>query len=93
MTPLYSARFASLAVPVKVGLSLSDYYELAGKDNTFGFASVGAEVTVPLGGMSKIGRWNIHGGVEIQRLGETTRVFNGGDRSMVIASVGVGIRR
>ena len=93
VTPQYSARPASLAFPVKVGLSLRDYYELAGEDHTFGFASVGVEVTVPLGGMSRIGRWHVHGGVEAQRSGETARAFNGGDRSTVTASVGVGIRR
>ncbi len=93
VTPRYSARLVSFAVPVKVGLSLRDYYELAGKDNRFGFASVGATVTAPIGGSSKIGRWDVHGGIEVQRLGETTEVFNGGDRSTVIATIGVGIRR
>jgi hypothetical protein len=74
-------------------LSLRDYYELGGQDNTFGIASVGATVTTPLGATSKVGRWNVHGGVEIQRLSETTKMFNGGDRSKVIASVGVRIGR
>ena len=41
---------ASLALPVKVGLSTGDYYELGGVDNKFGFFSVGGIVTVPLGG-------------------------------------------
>jgi hypothetical protein len=49
-----------------VGLSLDDYYELAGEDNTFGFVSVGAKVSVPLGRRSRIVRWNVHGDVEIQ---------------------------
>jgi hypothetical protein len=92
-SPIYSVRLATIAVPIKVGLSLGDYYELAGNDNKFGFASVGARVTAPIGGRSKIGGWNVHGGVEIQAFGETTKVFNGGDRSKVIASFGVGLNR
>jgi len=92
-TPSYSARLVAIAVPVKVGLSLGDYYELAGNDHRFGFASVGAMVTAPIGGRSKIGGWNVHGGVEIQAFGETTKVFNGGDRSKVVGSFGVGLKR
>src|SRR5262245_34639021 len=40
---------ARLAVPVKVGLSLNDYYELAGVDHAFGYFNVGAMLTLPLG--------------------------------------------
>ena len=47
-------------------------------------------VTVPLGATSGVGAWNVHGGVEFQALGDTTRFFNGGDRTRVIASAGVG---
>jgi len=92
-TPRYSMRRATVTIPVRVGLSLGDYYELAGRDHTFGFVGVGALVTAPIGRRSTIGEWNVHGGVEIQAFGETTKVFNGGDRSKVIASFGVGLRR
>lgn len=90
--PGYSRKRAALAFPVKVGLSLGDYYELAGEDNTFGFVSVGATASVPLGRGSRLGRWIVHGGVEIQALGETTKVFKGGDGSTVTASLGFGFR-
>src|SRR5687768_8734099 len=50
IAPGYSATAASIAFPVKVGLSLGDYYELAGVDNKFGYLSVAGIVTVPLGG-------------------------------------------
>jgi hypothetical protein len=93
VSPGYSAGRVTIASPVKVGLSLHDYYELGGEDHTFGFASIGATVAVPLGRTSKLGRLGVHGGVEFQRLGETTRMFNGGDRAKVIASLGVGIIR
>lgn len=87
-TPATSWRRIGLAVPVKVGLSLSNYYELAGVDHRFGFASVGGIATLP------ITRWvNVHGGVEFERLGTTTKAFNGGDASKTIASIGIGFMR
>jgi hypothetical protein len=91
-TPGYSGRYARVAFPVRVGLSLSDYYELGREDNTFGFVSVAGIVTVPLGRQTRVGRWHVHGGLEFQALGETTKVFNGGDRSAVVASFGVGLK-
>jgi hypothetical protein len=61
----------TFAMPVKVGLSLKDYYEFGGVDYTFGFFDVGGLVTVPI---SKIpvsfGSWNVHGGVDYLRLGD-----------------------
>jgi hypothetical protein len=96
--PGYTASRASLAVPVKVGFSLSDYYQLNTgtaaapiyADNKFGYFSIAGIVTVPLGGTTGFGAWNVHGGVEYQALGETTKAFNGGDSSRVIGSVGIG---
>jgi hypothetical protein len=98
IAPGYSDARASLAVPVKVGLSLADYYELnvgtasapVFEDNRFGYASVGAFVTVPLGSTTSFGAWNVHGGVELQALGETTKALNGGDGQRVIGSIGFG---
>lgn len=92
VAPGWAARAVSLTFPVKVGLSLSNYYELAGVDHKFGYASVGGVVTVPLGGRSSAGRWNVHGGVELQALGDTTKALNGGDGSKVIGSFGFGLR-
>ena len=71
-------------------MSLSDYYELAGEDNKFGFFSIAGIVTVPLGGTTSFGAWNIHGGVEYQKLGTTTEVFNDGEGNQVIGSFGIG---
>jgi hypothetical protein len=96
--PGYSASKASVAFPIKAGFSLSDYYELntgtaadpGFVDNKFGFLSVAGIVTVPLGGTTNFGAWNVHGGVEYQALGDTTKAFNGGDSSRVIGSVGIG---
>jgi hypothetical protein len=98
VAPGYAGTRASVSVPVKLGLSLSNYYELntgtlpapVFVDHTFGYFSVGGLVTVPLGGASTFGTWNLHGGVEVQALGDTTKAFNGSDGSRVIGSIGLG---
>ena len=90
VSPGYSNRRFSVAVPIKVGLSAGDYYELAGTDNKFGYLSVAGIVTVPLGGTTNFGAWNVHFGGEYQKLGDTPKSFNGGKSSQFIGSVGVG---
>lgn len=89
IAPGYSGAKASLAVPVKVGLSLSDYYETGGSDNTFGYFSIGGLVTVPLGGTTQFGAWNVHFGAEYQRLG-ASGAFNGGKENQGVVSGGFG---
>jgi hypothetical protein len=90
VAPGYAASKASIAFPIKVGLSANDYYELAGEDNKFGYFSIAGLVTVPLGGLSNFGSWNIHGGVEYQKLGTTTEFYNDGKSNQVIGSFGIG---
>lgn len=97
VAPSHAGAKATVAVPLKLGLSLGDYYELRNsrgavvENPRFGFASMAGIVTVPLGETSRFGGFNIHGGVEFQRLGNTTRALNGGDANKVIGSVGVGL--
>jgi len=88
--PGYTGKKGSVAIPIKAGFSLGDYYELAGVDNKFGYFSIAAIGTVPLGGTTNFGSWNIHGGVEYQKLGTTTKAFNGGEANQIIGSIGVG---
>ena len=78
VSPGYTASRWAVAVPLKVGVSLSNYYEnpLTFEDERFGYFSAGGIVTVPFTAMpSNIGTWNVHAGVEFQKLGETTKVF------------------
>jgi hypothetical protein len=86
VAPGVSASRASLTLPVKLGLSAGNYYELDGVDNTFGFFSVGGLVTVPVGA-----HFNVHGGLEFQALGDATKALNAGDGSQVIGSFGIGL--
>jgi hypothetical protein len=85
VAPGFSGSRASFALPVKLGLSVGDYYELDGEDHKFGYFSVAGLVTVPMGS-----QLNVHGGVEFQALGETTEFLNGGDASQIIGSIGLG---
>jgi hypothetical protein len=83
---------ATLTVPVKIGMSLNNYYELDGQDNKFGYLDVGGLVTLPLAGIpAQFGSWNIHGGVDLLTFGDTTRAINGGDRNKVVGLIGVGL--
>lgn len=88
--PGYTWPKASITIPVKVGMSLKDYYELGGTDNKFGYFSLSGLVTVPLGPTTKFGAWNVHFSGEYQRLGDTTAAFNGGKKSQGIVSGGIG---
>jgi hypothetical protein len=96
--PGYSWPRASVSGPVRLGLSMANYYELntgtseapVYVDHRFGYFSVAGIVTVPLGGPTSYGAWNLHGGVEVQALGDTTKASNGGDGSKVIGSIGIG---
>ena len=86
--PGASFRRVGIEAPVKVGLSLGNYYELAGTDHPFGFVSVAGIATLPVTRW-----WNVHGGVEFQRLGTTTKTFNGGEASKTIAWIAIGFSR
>jgi hypothetical protein len=99
------ANGPTLAVPVKLGMGLSNYYEAPTGDNfdgpsensSFGFFDIGGLVTVPLKGVpSKFGAWNIHGGVDVLFLGHGTKYFNvdpAGERSgnKFIGLFGIGV--
>ena len=91
VAPGYSGTRASIAFPVKVGLSASDYYEFGtGSDSKFGYFSVAGIVTVPMGA-----HWNVHGGGEWQVFGDNVRDYNafgddGSRNGAGIASIGIG---
>jgi hypothetical protein len=81
----------TVAVPVKVGLSLDGYYEGLRGDERFGFFSVGGNVSVPISNeRSRFGRWNLHGGADYVRLGDSN-ALRLGENSKVIISAGIGL--
>lgn len=86
----------TVGIPVKLGFSLSDYYEANGEDNRFGYFDIGALFTVPFtSAPTKFGSWNLHGGVNFLALGDGTKSFNVKDGtpegSQVIGSIGIGM--
>lgn len=82
----------TLAIPVKIGLSLKDYYETSGVDNKFGYVDAGVLLTVPFTSIpSQFGTWNVHGGVNVLGFGDTTKSFNNGDAGQVVVSGGIGL--
>lgn len=91
VAPGYAGSKASIAFPIKVGLSASDYYEFGtGEDSKFGYFSVAGIVTVPINS-----NWNVHGGLEVQTFGDSVKAYNAfgddGDRNVAgIASIGIG---
>ena len=89
--PSISVSRVGVAVPLRLGLSLADYYEGANGDERFGFFSVAGVATVPFSSRpTRFGSWNVHGGVEFVTLGDRNEAILG-DRSKVIVSGGIGL--
>jgi hypothetical protein len=91
--PLMDGK-ASVAIPVKMGMSITNYYEdpVTGEESTFGFFDVGALATVPLGSQpGKFGSWNFHAGIDFLFFGDATETFNNGDASKVVGLFGIGV--
>jgi hypothetical protein len=85
VAPGYAGSKASIAIPIKVGLSAKDYYEFGtGTDSKFGYFSIAGIVTVPVNS-----NWNVHGGAEFQSFGDNVKAYNGED-TMGIVSIGIG---
>jgi hypothetical protein len=89
VAPGFPFSRATVSVPVKVGLSAGNYYEGLNGDETFGYFSVAGIATVPLTSMpTQFGTWNVHGGVEYQRLGDRNSFAFG--KNQAIYSIGIG---
>jgi hypothetical protein len=83
---------ATIAIPVKFGLSAHNYYELDGVDNKFGFFDIGALLTVPITGIpASYGAWNFHVGGDAFAFGDTTKAINGGKSSKGVFLFGFGV--
>jgi hypothetical protein len=85
----------SLLIPLKMGLSLNDYYEHydAATDTTlasdgFGYFDFGFIASVPL--VSGKTSWELHGGVDFLSFGDNLKAKNNGDGFKPVASIGFG---
>ena len=91
VAPRRSLAAFVVAVPVKVGVSLDGYYEGLRGDERFGFFSVGGNVTTPFTSRSsRFGRWDVHGGADYVRLGDSN-ALRLGQNTKVIISAGIGL--
>lgn len=80
----------AMSFPIEAGFSISDYYELAGDDEAFGYLSAGVAASVPLRFMPEgYGEWSFNTGIDYLLLGDHTQSYNGGDDSEWIAHAGV----
>ena len=84
-----AARALTFYIPVKVGLSLKDYYEGPTGSNRLGYFDTGVIASVPLGFLSGTGSWEAHGGVDFLWFGDNMRLLNSGDRFKPVGVVGV----
>ena len=85
--PLGDDAPLTLTVPIKLGLSLKDYYEnpADGKDSTFGYFSGGLMAVVPLSP-----NLDVHGGVTFYGFGDTLKAFNDDSSGHVVGTIGLG---
>jgi len=81
----------TLTFPIKVGLSLDDYYEVSDhNEDTFGYASTGAKLSFPLSFIPEdYGAWSATGGVNVYYFGNNTRKLNNEDEVWVVGTWGV----
>ena len=83
---------ASLTFPVKLGLSMSDYYEGATGNDTFGYFDVGVAGSVPLSFIGKqYGAWSLRGAIDVLAFGDNMKALNHDDGSAVVAQFGIGL--
>jgi hypothetical protein len=82
---------ATLAIPVKTGLGLHNYYEGAAVglpgDSHFGYFDTGLSLSVPVV-TGKGGTIEVHGGFDLMFLGTVLKEFNQGDGFKPVALAG-----
>jgi hypothetical protein len=77
----------SFGIPVRLGLSLKDYYEGVNGSDKFGYLNTGIIASVPLPSTGKVS-WEVHGGVDVLTLGDNLKFLNGDDRIKAVPTVG-----
>ncbi|MBL9076338.1 MAG: hypothetical protein JNL08_02470 [Planctomycetes bacterium] len=79
----------TLSLPVTLGLSLRDYYEVAGDDDFFGFLDVGGVASAPMSFLPPgMGPWQGSVGLHLLLLGDNLETINDNDAYELIFSFG-----
>jgi hypothetical protein len=81
------ASRTTLYVPLRLGLSVKDYYEGPTGNNAFGYFNAGGQLSVEAVS-GKAGTLEVHGGVDFQVLGDNLRLLNDDDRVRPIGTIG-----
>ncbi len=78
----------SVALPLKVGLSVSDYFESpSGNDNTFGYFQGGPVFSMPLAFIPpEFGSWGVAAGVSVYAFGSNLEAYNRGNNPWVVGT-------
>jgi len=81
----------TLALPLSVGLSVSNYYEeIDGDNDTFGYFDAGLVASVPLSFISSdYGAWSLSAAVDVLVLSDTLERANLGDGTQVVGKGGI----
>jgi hypothetical protein len=77
----------TVAVPVRLGVSLKDYYEGINGSDRFGFFSTGLVASVPVTTGKVV--WDVHGGVDMSWLGTNMTALNSDNRFKPVGIFGV----
>ena len=82
-----------VTVPVRLGLSLKDYYEDGtGGDDLFGFFAIGARTSLDLCDENSLfGPWKLGTSLDIYILGDTAKRVNNGDGAEVVLGVNLNL--
>ena len=82
---------ATLSIPVALGFSVDDYYiDGSGSDDFLGYASLGADVAIPLWS-GAYGEWTLNAGANLLFLGSAAEAANGGDDVEVVVYTGLSL--
>jgi hypothetical protein len=89
--PIY--RSISLSIPLKLGLSLHDYYENPpGHDKPFGYFDLGVSANFPLKFIpADFGEWVFYAAGHFLAFGNATQAFNNGDASRFLGIFGISL--
>jgi hypothetical protein len=69
-----------ITVPVKLGLSLDDYYDDGVTSDAFGYALIGLHASVPIGCIpARYGTWSVTNGFDVYFLNDALEAANQGD--------------
>jgi hypothetical protein len=82
-----------VTVPLRLGLSLKDYYEdSTGGGDLFGFFAIGARTSLDLCDENSLfGPWKLETSLDIYILGDTAKLVNNGDSAEVVLGVNLNL--